>query len=105
MINIYLPISGSDYRSVLKIVPSSHNWSDTDVIPTFEYDRGKSYNKDGIAFSTPTISECKREVLIHKPDVAEGDFMLFSPLLIHGGGENGGSLTRFSLEIRLKLSD
>ena len=103
LINIYLPICGSDYRSVLKIVPGSHHWPDEDVKPTFEFNSGKTRSKDGILYSTPTILECKRNLEIHKPDVKEGDFMFFSPMIIHGGGENHGSFTRFSLEIRLQL--
>ena len=33
----------------------------------------------------------------------EGDFMLFSPLMVHGGGNNTSDCTRFSFEIRLEV--
>jgi len=105
LINIYLPLSGSDHRSVLRIVPESHLWTDEDVIPTFNYEQGKSTNEEGIKFSTPNIKESSKDLIEHKPDVLEGDFMLFSPLSVHGGGSNSGHKTRFSLEIRLCLID
>ena len=103
LINMYIPICGSDYRSVLRVVPSSHMWTDEEVIPTFGFNEGKTINKDGIAFSTPCIKSCSRKLIEHKPDVIEGDYMLFSPLSVHGGGSNSGNKTRFSLEIRLEV--
>ncbi len=105
LINIYLPISGSDFRSVLKIIPKSHYWKDKDVLPTFNYGEGKkTTTNEGIKFSTPNIKYCKHEIIEHRPDVLMGDFMLFSPLCIHGGGTNSGGKTRFSFEIRLEIS-
>lgn len=103
LINIYLPICGSDYRSVLRIVPSSHFWRDEDVIPTFGFNQGKTINEDGVEFSTPCIKSCSHEIIEHRPDVIEGNYMLFSPLTVHGGGSNNGNKTRFSLEIRLEV--
>ena len=53
--------------------------------------------------SVPEIKESSKNIVKHRPDVLEGDFMLFSPMCIHGGGSNEGFDTRFSLEIRLEI--
>ena len=105
LINIYIPICGSYHSSVLKVVPESHLWKEEEVVPTFKYNEGKSLNENGILYSTPTIKSCTKKIVEHRPDVLEGDYMLFSPLMIHGGGNNLGTKTRFSLEIRLEIID
>lgn len=104
LLNLYIPLCGSTFSSVLKIVPESHHWTEEDVIPTFFYNEGKRLGENGILYSTPTIKECKKEIILHKPDVLEGDLMYFSPMIIHGGGSNDNShSTRFSLELRLEI--
>ncbi len=107
LVNIYLPLASSFNDSALGIVPFSHNWSEEEVIPTFTYEEskaGKKYIKNGIAYSVPAIKSCSKDINLHRPDLTEGDFMLFSPKLIHGGGSNGSNHTRFSFEIRLQSS-
>ena len=54
--------------------------------------------------SVPKIHESFKDIVKHRPDVLEGDFMLFSPMSVHGGGNNQGFDTRFSLEIRLEIA-
>lgn len=104
--NIYMPLSGSYCDSALCVVPFSHKWSEDDVKPTFTYEESakgkKSVKANGVAYSVPQIAECSKEIHIHRPDVLEGDFMLFSPLMVHGGADNSSFATRFSLEIRLE---
>ena len=51
---------------------------------------------------TSFIKSCKKETNIHRADLTQGDFMLFSPKMVHGGGTNGSHETRFSFEIRLE---
>tara|TARA_B100001248_G_C27398904_1_gene468176 strand:+ start:8687 stop:9427 length:741 start_codon:yes stop_codon:yes gene_type:complete len=105
LVNIYLPLAGSYVNSALGIVPFSHDWTDEDVIPTFTFEEsqaGKKYIKNGIAYSVPGIKSCKKETNIHRADLTQGDFMLFSPKMVHGGGTNGSHETRFSFEIRLE---
>ncbi len=105
LVNIYLPLAGSYVNSAMGIVPFSHEWSDEDVIPTFTFEEsqaGKKYIKNGIAYSVPAIKSCKKETNIHRADLTQGDFMLFSPKMVHGGGTNGSHETRFSFEIRLE---
>lgn len=105
LVNIYIPLSSSYFDSAMGLVPFSHEWSDDDVVPTFTYEEsvaGKKFLKNGIYYSVPSIESCSKEINLHRPDLTEGDFMLFSPKLIHGGGTNFSQGTRFSLEIRLE---
>jgi ectoine hydroxylase-related dioxygenase (phytanoyl-CoA dioxygenase family) len=106
LLNVYIPLSGSYCDSSLAIIPFSHKWSDSDIVPTFNYDdiiKGKKHiSKNGIAYSAPSIKHTSKEINLYRPDVLEGDFMLFSPLIVHGGGNNKSFETRFSIEIRLE---
>ena len=106
LMNVYLPICGSNCDSAMCVVPFSHKWSDEDVKPTFTFEESKAgkkfIGKNGVAYSVPSIASSRKEIKPHRPDVVEGDFMLFSPLMIHGGGSNSSIHTRFSFEIRLE---
>ncbi|MFL2755370.1 MAG: phytanoyl-CoA dioxygenase family protein [Gammaproteobacteria bacterium] len=102
LLNIYLPLSGSWNDSSLSIVPTSHNWDDQEIKPSFHYSENKKTIKNGIAYSVPTIKKSKNDLKIHRPDVSLGNFMIFSPRLVHGGASNKSLETRFSLELRLK---
>jgi hypothetical protein len=103
LINIYLPLASSYSDSAMKVVPGSHLWSDEDVVPEFPYEGGKRINSAGVAFSTPGIKQTNKLIKEHRPDILEGDFMLFSPMSVHGGGDNFSPETRFSFEIRIEL--
>ena len=103
LINIYLPLASSFCDSAMKVVPGSHLWSDDDVVPEFFYEGGKSFNSAGVPFSVPGIMKSNKEIVPHRPDILPGDFMLFSPLIIHGGGDNDSFGTRFSFEIRIQI--
>lgn len=104
LLNLYIPLSGSNHGSVLRVVPEPYLWTDEDVVPTFKYNQGKRLGSNGVLYSTPTIKSCKKNIIEHKPDIQEGDLMYFSPMIIHGGGANTNkSVTRFSLEIRLEV--
>jgi hypothetical protein len=102
VLNLYVPICGSFSDSAMKIVPKSHSWSDDDVVPTFRGDSGEKYIKNGIAYSAPGILYSKHEIKPHRPDIRIGDFMIFDPKCIHGGGDNFSKETRISLEIRIQ---
>ena len=105
LVNVYVPLSSSFVDSALGIVPFSHEWSEVDVTPTFTYEEsaaGKRYFKNGIYYSVPAIKNCKHPINLHRPDLTEGDFMLFSPKMVHGGGTNSSKGTRFSFEVRLE---
>lgn len=107
LLNIYLPLCGSYCNSALGIVPFSHKWTDTEIEPTFTYKdilEGKKTTKsNGVLTSVPEVKSSTRDINIHRPDVVEGDFVLFSPLCVHGGGGNESFDTRFSFEIRLEV--
>ena len=105
LLNLYIPLCGSTFSSVMKIVPEPHHWSEEEVVPTFFYNQGKRIGQNGILYSTPTIKKCLKEIIVHKADVLEGDVMYFSPMIIHGGGSNSNTDdTRFSLEVRLEVA-
>tara|TARA_B110001469_G_C9648223_1_gene329094 strand:- start:3782 stop:4513 length:732 start_codon:yes stop_codon:yes gene_type:complete len=103
VLNLYIPISGSYCDSAMKIVPKSYSWSDKDVIPTFSGDSGQKYVKNGVAYSAPGIKYSKFDIIPHRPDISLGDFMIFHPKSIHGGGDNFSNETRISIEIRIEL--
>jgi len=104
LINIYLPLASSYSDSAMKVVPGSHLWADEDVLPEFPYEGGKRMNSAGISFSVPGIKHTNKLIREHRPDILEGDFMLFSPMSVHGGGDNFSPQTRFSFEIRIELN-
>ena len=101
LLNYYIPMSGSYFDSAMKIVPFSHKWTDEEVKPSIPEGEGKYY-KNGIAYSACTIGYCKYDVNTHRPDVPAGNVMIFNPRMIHGGGDNFSSETRFSFEIRIE---
>jgi ectoine hydroxylase-related dioxygenase (phytanoyl-CoA dioxygenase family) len=101
VLNLYVPISGSYSDSAMKVVPKSHLWSDEDVIPT--HGQGEKRIKNGIAYSAPGIKYCKHKIITHRPDVKTGDFMIFNPKCVHGGGDNFSEYSRTSLEIRIEI--
>ncbi|MDB3979067.1 phytanoyl-CoA dioxygenase family protein [Pseudomonadales bacterium] len=108
LVNIYLPLTSSYYDSAMGIVPFSHNWSEDDVVPTFTYaesSRGKKHFKNGVYYSVPAVKSCAKVLNLHRPDLTRGDFMLFSPKMVHGGGSNSSRGTRFSFEVRLESLD
>lgn len=103
VLNLYIPIAGSYSDSAMKVVPKSHKWSEDEVVPTFSGDSGQKYVKNGVAYSAPGVKYCKYPIKEHRPDVKLGDFMIFNPKCIHGGGDNFSEETRISLEIRIQL--
>ncbi len=105
LVNIYLPLASSYSDSAMKVVPGSHLWSDEDVVPEFPYEGGKRLNSVGVPFSVPGIKYSNKIISEHRPDILPGDFMLFSPMSVHGGGNNFSVGTRFSFEIRIQLND
>lgn len=104
LLNLYLPIAGSWCDSAMQVVPKSHLWTDEQARPTFLAGQNKT-EKDGIKFSVPTLEYCEYPLDAHCPDILPGDFMLFSPKMVHGNGINVSIETRFSFEIRLEFLD
>lgn len=104
LVNLYIPLSGSWHDSAMKVVPRSHLWADDAVKPAFEAGTAKTI-KNGVAYSVPEITHSEHEIIPHRPDIIPGDFMAFSPVLVHGGGDNFSHETRFSFEVRLQFDD
>ena len=104
LINIYVPMAGSWCDSAMTITPRSHLWPDDSVTPAFEAGSQKTI-KNGIAYSVPDIVHSDFEIKPHRPDIVRADFMLFSPLMVHGAGTNHSTQTRFSFEVRLEVVD
>ena len=105
LLNLYVPLSGSYNDSALKIVPFSHNWSDDDIKPNITPGGTNKYYKNGVAYSAPTIGFSKNKIKPHRPDVLEGDYMIFNPRIVHGGADNQSLETRISLEFRIEHAD
>jgi ectoine hydroxylase-related dioxygenase (phytanoyl-CoA dioxygenase family) len=105
VINIYLPIIGSNENSALKLAKSSHKINEKDLRVTkngayFEYEN-KKYSVDAIVASKEYI-----EMIRPDPKEKENEIMIFSPYLIHGCSDNlNNDITRVSLEVRFIRDD
>jgi len=103
IVNIYLPVVGSNDNSALKILPESHKWNENKTIVTkggaFFKNTNKKYSVDAIVAS-------KNKLELIRPNPSETQMMLFSPYLIHGCSDNNNDeTTRISLEVRFIKSD
>lgn len=95
-LNLYLPLAGSNEDSSLSLVPGSHLWEESDI-PRSE----KGAKVNGVEYSVPSVVMDDHVVEMIRPVVNQGEAMLFSPYLIHGGAVNFNSeKTRVSLEMR-----
>ena len=97
-LNIYAPLFGSTRASSLPILPGSHLWPESQIERTA---RGATVN--GLAFSVPCVVGSPHGVHMTRPPVDAGDFMIFTPYAVHGGGVNmNRDRTRVSLEMRFE---
>ena len=95
-VNVYVPLIGSNARSSLALVAGSHRWKESEIERTVT---GATIN--GISFTVPAVTGWRRAIGMIRPDPREGEMMIFSPYLIHGGGANWNEdVTRVSLEMR-----
>jgi ectoine hydroxylase-related dioxygenase (phytanoyl-CoA dioxygenase family) len=104
IVNIYVPVVGSDERSSLLVQPGSHLWNEKETRITsggahFKTTTGKKYSVDAIVAS-------KRPLQMVRPNPANGQMMIFSPYLIHGCASNESpDTTRISMEVRFIRDD
>lgn len=99
LINIYIPIAGSNKKSSLSIIPGSHYWRESDVERVMP---GKAF-VDGISFSVGCAVNSRYGLIMTRPTLQQNEFMVFTPYLIHGGSRNLSlNLTRVSLEMRFQ---
>jgi hypothetical protein len=95
---VWVPIAGCNSNSTLAVLPGSHLWTE-DVLCRSE----PNSVINGVKYKVPVLLSTEHEFEIHYPNPAYGEALLFTPYLIHGGGENGNiDSTRFSLEFRFQ---
>ena len=98
IVNIYVPIMGSNELSSLTMQSGSHLWNERDLIVT----KGGAYFKNSSKkYSVDAIVQSRERLNMTRPNPSEDEFILFSPYLIHGCSSNGNAdMTRMSVEIR-----
>ena len=98
VVNIYIPIVGSNADSSLKVQPRSHLWNEKDIMAT----KGGAYFKNsGKKYSVDAIVQSREKLNMVAPNPAIDEFLLFSPYLIHGCSANSNTdMTRMSIEMR-----
>jgi hypothetical protein len=98
IVNIYVPIVGSNEHSSLAMQSGSHLWNERDLVVT----RGGAYfPKNGKKYSVDAILRSRVPLYMTRPNPALDEFILFSPYLIHGCSSNlNPDLTRMSVEVR-----
>ena len=103
IVNIYIPIVGSNELSSLTLHEGSHIWNENMIMTT---NNGTNFENNGKKYSVSAISVSKIQLTMNKPNPQKDELLLFSPYLIHGGALNENKdITRFSLEIRFIKDD
>lgn len=96
IVNIYLPLAGSNEKSSLPIIPCSHLENESEYIisksPCFI---------NGKKFNAPALVHRNNGLNMITPNPNYGEVMIFNPSLVHGGGSNDNDdKTRISIEMR-----
>lgn len=95
-VNIYVPLTGSNSKSSLLLVPGSHLWPEHRLTRTRE---GALVN--GIKVNSPGIISSEIPLSVRRPNPGINRIMVYSPYLIHSESMNQNkSFTRISLEMR-----
>lgn len=103
IVNIYLPVVGSNEKSSLTVASGTHKWSESDTMVTSGGAHFKTQNKK---YSVDAIVASKMPIEMIRPDPSVSQLMLFSPYLIHGCAQNNNEdTTRISLEVRFVRND
>lgn len=98
IVNIYVPIVGSNSKSTLAMQTGSHLWNEKDIVVT---KGGAYFPVSGKKYSVDAILKSRTPLDMTRPDPATDEFILFSPYLIHGCSSNdNANITRMSIEIR-----
>lgn len=103
VVNIYLPVTGSNENSALMLQPESHFFNESDIMVT----KGGAYFKHtDKKYSVDAIVASKIPLRMIRPNPSEQQVMIFSPYLIHGCSNNSNiDCTRFSMEVRFIKRD
>lgn len=103
IVNIYVPIVGSNDKSSLAMQSGSHLWNERDLVVT---QGGAYFPNSGKKYSVDAILRSKQPLNMVRPNPQEDEFILFSPYLIHGCSFNDNvDTTRMSVEIRFIADD
>jgi len=103
IVNIYVPIVGSNEKSSLAMQSGSHLWNERDLVVT---QGGAYFPSSGKKYSVDAILRSKQPLHMIQPNPREDEFILFSPYLIHGCSSNDNDdTTRMSVEIRFIADD
>lgn len=103
LVNIYVPVVGSNEMSSLNIQPGSHKWNENVTFVTSGGAFFKSINKK---YSVDAIVASKIPLQMTRPNPLNSQMLLFSPYLIHGCANNDNvDATRISLEVRFIKND
>lgn len=95
---VWVPLFGCDRNSTLAVIPGSHLWHEDEVAYTAP---GSLIN--GNKYKVPSAVCTSRDFSIVYPDPTYGEALIFTPYLLHGGGENrNDATTRISLEFRFE---
>lgn len=98
IVNIYVPIVGSNEMSSLAMQSGSHYWNERDTTVT---KGGAYFPNTGKKYSVDAVLRSRQPLNMIRPNPREDEFILFSPYLIHGCSSNENpDMTRMSLEIR-----
>lgn len=98
IVNIYLPIVGSNEKSSLTMHSGSHLWNEQDIVVTMG---GAYFKHSDKKYSVDAILKSRIPLEMQKPNPSVNEFILFSPYLIHGCSSNDNrDITRMSIEIR-----
>ena len=96
VVNIWIPLAGCNKQSTLGLIPGSHLWYEDEITRT---EGGATVNNK--SYKVPVAVSTKRQFSKVYPEVKEGNAILFSPYVLHGGGENNNNdITRVSIEYR-----
>jgi hypothetical protein len=103
VVNIYLPIVGSDSFSSLSIEPGSHKWNENETMITNE---GATFKYTDKKYSVHAVVASKQPLNMIRPNPNVEQVISFSPYLIHGCATNlNQDTTRISLEMRFIKND
>jgi len=96
-INFWIPICGVTPESMLPVAPGSHLISEDKILRTFN---GGIVN--GKKYRVRSVLQWNGKSELHRPEILDGQVLMFSSHLIHGCAiNNQDDTTRVALEFRL----
>jgi len=98
VLNVWVPICGSNHLSSLPLIPESHKFNENQILRT----KSKGAEINGNVYNVPCLLTTKSgDFKMIRPNPKLGEALLFTPNLIHGSAVNlNTDMTRISLEFR-----